>query len=703
MKHEDYVIDGGGSAGRAPSNAPGKDLTTLPPINRGVFVGAGAGSLIITLWALIAPQQAEGVLGRLVAWTADWFGAFYVLLAAVVLCFVVYLALSRYGSTKLGPEHSTPEFSTLSWAAMLFAAGIGTDLMFFAVAEPVTQYLYPPSTDPESVAAAREATAWTLFHYGISGWGMYALMGMALAYFAYRARLPLAIRSALAPIFGRRVEGPVGDAVDLAALLGTIFGVATSLGIGVVMVNVGLNVVFGIPINTASQIGIVVVGVGVATLSAVSGVDRGIKLLSLANVFLAIGLSLWILVTGKTQFLLNAFVVNVGDFVRLFPDMVTQTFPFEDTGTWMTDWTLFFWAWWIAWASFVGLFLARISRGRTIRQFVAGTLTIPFMYILMWVSIYGNSALDLIRSGDRQFGETTVEAPEQGFYLLLENYPWFIFVAALATATGLLFYVTSADSAALVMANLSSRLPTPQHDGRPALRIFWALSTGALTVAMLIVGGIGALQNATVIMGLPFAFVIILVMVGLLRALRVEGMRHDGAGQSLQSLLSGRTTADRGPGQSWRHRLGRVLSFPDEAHAEEFTEQVLLPSLYTVLDEFGTRGIDATVGPVSAGPGQEGIQLEVDPDSQHPFHYQVWRREVPVPAFGRRLPSTADVYIRMEVYLDGGTAQGYDIMDYTEEQLINDVLDQYERHLEFLQLQDSQGRSAGGKKPAATG
>src|SRR5699024_9656673 len=254
---------------------------------------------------------------------------------------------------------------------------------------------------------------------------------------------------------------------------------------------------------------------------------------------------------SKTQYLLEGLVLNIGDFFKFFPDMIMQTFPYQDTGTWMSDWTLFFWAWWVAWASFVGLFLARISRGRTIRQFVAGTLTIPFVYILMWVSIYGNSALEIIRSGDAEFGAETVLNPEGGFYELLSRYPAFTVVAGLATVTALLFSVTSADSAALVMASLSSRLPTPQHDGRAALRIFWAFTTGALTIAMLIVGGIGALQSATVIMGLPFSFVMILVMISLYRALRVEAIRLDSGEQAMPGSLSGRTTSTRGAEPRW--------------------------------------------------------------------------------------------------------------------------------------------------------
>ena len=678
--------------GEPKGEAKGKVKPSLPPVNKKVFLAAALVALAITVWALISPTNAETVLGAVVGWTSDWFGWFYVLLVLAVLVFVIYLAASRYGNTKLGPEHSKPEFGLVAWASMLFAAGISTDLMFFAVAEPVTMYLTPPSTEAETVDAARESTVWALFHYGLSGWGLYALMGMALAYFAYRMNMPLAIRSALAPIFGKRVHGALGETVDFAALLGTIFGVATSLGIGVVMVNVGLNTVFGLPIGVGTQVGIVVVGVGVATLSAVSGVDKGIKFLSILNVVLAIALSLWVLVAGNTKFLLNAFVLNITDFVRLFPNMAGQTFAFEDTGTWMTDWTLFFWAWWIAFASFVGLFLARISRGRTIRQFVLGTLTIPFIYIFMWISIYGNSALDIIRSGDVKFGEAVMLSPEGGFYDLLSRYPAFAVIAGLATITALLFYVTTADSAALVMANLSSNLRNPAEDGRAGLRIFWALSTGALTVAMLLVGGIGALQNATVIMGLPFAFVVILVMIGLYKALRVEANRVDSVDTTLPGSLARRS---RGPGhETWQRQLGRVLSFPNKARAEEFEQKVLIPTLHEVAEEMEGRGISSRCGRVDS----EGVfvddgelfQFEVDGEGEYPFRYQVWPHKVSVPSFGGMVPrGTGEDYYRMEVYLDGGTGQGYDIMGFSKEQIIDDVLDQYERHVEFLQLQEN--------------
>jgi len=651
-----------------------------------VFYGSALAILAVAIWAILAPQQAADTIGILVGWTSEWFGWFYILLATSILVFVVFLGLSRYGRTKLGPEHIQPQFSTFTWASMLFAAGIGTDLMFFAVAEPVTQYLAPPVGQGETIGAAREATVWTLFHYGISGWGMYALMGMALGYFSYRMNLPLAIRSSLFPIFGKRIHGPLGHGVDLAAVIGTIFGVATSLGIGVVQLNFGLDILFGIPESTAAQVGLVALAVLMATVSAVSGIDRGIKRLSQLNVLLAIGLALFILLAGKTVFLLNAIVLNIGDFVSGFPGLTMQTFAFDRPVDWLNGWTLFFWAWWIAWASFVGLFLARISRGRTIRQFVAGTLIIPFTYIVMWVSIFGNSAIDVVRSGDTGFGDLAMNTPERGFYTLLMEYPAFPFIAAVATFVGLLFYVTSADSGALVMGNLTSHLRTTQDDASTAVRVFWAVATGLLTVAMLVVGGVPALQNATIIMGLPFAFVMVLVMVGLYRALRVEAYRADSHRQVLPGYLSGRTGGPDGHiARPWRQRLGRAMAFPDMDSASEFTDDVALPALEDVAGELREQGVEATARADADAGGTRYVELVANIGAEHPFHYQIWPREVPIPVYGRRAPRGRDNYCRLEVHLREG-GQGYDVMGYTHSQLIDDVLDQYERHLEFLRL-----------------
>ncbi len=666
-------------------------LTDGPPIRKPVFYSAVIGVLVMATWAIFAPDQAESVLGETVARVVDWFGWFYVLLTTAVLAFVLYLALSRYGSIKLGPDHSKPQFSTFAWASMLFAAGIGTDVMFYAVAEPVSQYMVPPTGDPETIAAAREATVWTLFHYGISGWGLYALMGMALGYFTYRMNLPLAVRSALYPIFGRRIDGGLGHAVDTAAVLGTIFGVATSLGIGVVFLNQGLNILFGVPIGLGAQIGLVVLAVAMAAVSATTGVDKGIRFLSQLNVILALGLAAYVLLTGRTSFILNAVVMNVGEYAQTFPGKTMETFAFEGATEWMSLWTLFFWAWWIAWASFVGLFLARISRGRTIRQFVAGTMIIPFTYIVMWISIFGNAALDRIRGGDDAFADAALASPEAGFYSLLEEYPFSGVVIALSVFVGLLFYVTSADSGALVMGNLSSELRSVQDDAAPWLRIVWASTTGLLTIAVLAVGGIYALQYATVIFGLPFAFVIVMVMIGLFKALRVEGRRAGAVSRALPMVGSGRDTDRDGPAESsWKARLARAVNFVDVEAATAYLESVVRPALTQVAQELEDRGVPTQVTQ-AAGDGEDDedgglawVELRTV-GGDDPFVYRVQVHESPVPTYGGRMIGDRDQYARLEVHTVGG-GQDYDVMGYSTTQVIHDCLDHYEGHLEFLRL-----------------
>ncbi|MDO5711795.1 MAG: choline BCCT transporter BetT [Micrococcales bacterium] len=678
------------AATRAPEPGPETPVPVRPRVNRVVFTGSIVGVLIIAVWAIVATDQAAQILGVAVGWTAGWFGWFYILLASFVFVFVIGVGVSRFGDVRLGPQDSRPQFTTFSWAAMLFAAGIGTDLMFFSVAEPVTQYLSPPRIEGGTLEAAKEATVWTLFHYGLTGWAMYALMGMALAYFAYRLDRPLAVRSALYPLLGQRLDGWLGHLVDIAAILGTIFGVATSLGIGVVQLNVGLQMLFGIQEGLPAQTGLVLIAVVMAAISATTGVDRGIRVLSQLNVILAIGLAGWLLVTGKTQFLLNAFVMNIGDLVASFPAMTAETFAYDQPTQWMANWTLFFWAWWIAWASFVGMFLARISRGRTIRQFVAGTMIIPFTYIAMWVSIFGNSAIDRIRSGDTAFGEATMAVPEQGFYTLLTHYPAASFLIGLATFVGLLFYVTSADSGALVMANLSSRLSAVDQDGAPWLRIVWAATTGLLTVAMLAVGGIPALQNATVVMGVPFAFVMFFVMFGLYRALRVEGVRVESARHRLPHMFAGRGggEVERQLATTWRGRLGRALQRVDATEAEAYLDRIVGPALAEVASELQDRGVPATC---RRGPDL-GIELRtVAAPIEAPFVYRVQPQAVFVSAYGRRSPSAPrETTTRLQIHLDDGGAD-YDVMGYTSAQLIHDVLDQYERHLTFVRLSDVPG------------
>ncbi|MBN3082568.1 choline transporter [Pectobacterium polaris] len=662
---------------------PASETTTQQDrLNPVVFYTSAGLILTFSLMTMLFNQEANAWITHALNWVSATFGWYYLLAATLYIVFVIFIASSRFGSIKLGPEQSKPEFSLMSWAAMLFAAGIGIDLMFFSVAEPITQYMMPPEGQGQTIEAARQAMVWTLFHYGLTGWSMYALMGIALGYFSYRYNLPLTIRSALYPIFGKRINGPIGHSVDIAAVLGTIFGIATTLGIGVVQLNYGLKVLFQIPENLTVQASLILLSVIMATVSVTSGVNRGIRFLSELNVLLALGLILFLLFWGDTEFLLNALVLNVGDYINRFTGMTLNSFAFDRPTEWMNSWTLFFWAWWVAWAPFVGLFLARISRGRTIRQFVVGTLIIPFVFTLLWLSIFGNSALYQVLHGNLDFANEVMQHPERGFYSLLAQYPGFSLSASVATITGLLFYVTSADSGSLVLGNFTSRLGDINNDAPNWLRIFWSVAIGLLTLGMLMTNGVSALQNTTVIMGLPFSFVMFFIMAGLYKSLRVEDYRKASSLQTSAPMpISG---DDR---LNWKQRISRVMNFPGTTHTQKMLDNICKAAMDDVARELRLRGANVEVNelPPVEDERLNHLELLVDLGDEQNFLYQIWPQRYSVPAFTYRARSGKSDYYRLETFLLEGS-QGNDLMDYSKEQVINDILDQYERHLNFLHL-----------------
>ena len=659
-------------------NPPASEKDRINPV---VFYFSAGLILTFSLVTILYSEQAGAWIQTAVNWVSSTFGWYYMLAATLYIVFVLFMACSRFGAIKLGPEQSKPEFSLLSWSAMLFAAGIGIDLMFFSVAEPVTQYMQPPEGAGQTLEAARQAMVWTLFHYGLTGWSMYALMGIALGYFSYRYNLPLTIRSALYPIFGKRINGPIGHTVDIAAVVGTIFGIATTLGIGVVQLNYGLNVLFNIPEGLAAQTALIVLSVVIATISVTSGVDKGIRILSELNVALALGLILFVLFFGKTDFLLNALVLNVGDYINRFMGMTLNTFAFDRPTQWMNSWTLFFWAWWVAWSPFVGLFLARISRGRTIREFVLGTLIIPFTFTLLWLSVFGNAALYEIIHGNAGFAQEVMAHAERGFYLLLEQYPAFKLSASVATITGMLFYVTSADSGSLVLGNFTSKLKDINSDAPNWLRIFWSVAIGVLTLSMLMTNGISALQNTTVIMGLPFSFVIFFVMAGLYKSLKVEDYRRASASRDTAPYLA--ASSDR---LSWKKRLSRLMNYPGSRYTQQMMDGVIFPAMQEVAKELELRGGRVTLDRHAAEDNALGyIDLRVNLGEEQDFVYQVWPQQYSVPGFTYRARSGKSTYYRLETFLLEGS-QGNDLMDYSKEQVIINILDQYERHLNFIHL-----------------
>ena len=654
-----------------------------PRVNWRVFVTSSLVVLAFSVWAMAAPHHAASAMRDVVGWIATNLGWFYVLTVTLVILFVLWVAFSKEGSVRLGPDHSRPQYGLFTWVAMLFAAGVGIDMLFYSVTGPITQFVAPPAADPRSAEAAQDAVVWTMFHYGVAGWSMYALLGMAMGYFAYRWGMPLSIRAALYPLLGRRVRGTTGDVIDVFALVGTVFGVATSMGIGVVLLNVGFAWLFGLPEGLALQIALVLVAVVMTVAACTSGVDRGIRVISELNLWSAGAMMLYILVTGETAFLLNAMVENIGRFVFTLPERTVQTFAYVEGGSeWMGGWTLFFWAFWLAWGPFVGLFLARISRGRTLREFVVAAITAPVLCDFFIVTVFGNSAMHEVLSGNTEFARLAVESPEQGWYALLEMFPGAAFLIGLATLSGLLFYLTSANSGAMVMSNFSSTIPDPAQDGAKWLRIFWALLTAVLTIAMLVAGGVTTMEHATLIFALPVTVIAFLVMASFSKVLRMERAEREGR------TLRRRFDAVHGglvPEKTWRQRLARLRSYPSQKAVAQFVGRVVRPALQDVADEFRDLGHQAELRTTpNAGTGIDEHALVVNMADHRDFHYQVAAVRAPVPMIGARSMSReTDVYYRLEVFTQTGS-EGYDLMGLTQQQLINDVLDRYEAHLSFL-------------------
>ncbi|WP_193510338.1 choline BCCT transporter BetT [Cryobacterium sp. BB736] len=650
-------------------------------INWRVLVVSSVVILVFSVWVMLVPDSARATMLSVVNWIATNLGWYYVLTVTLVIGFVLWVAFSKEGKVRLGPDHSRPQYKLFTWVAMLFAAGVGIDMLFYSVTGPVVQYLDPPSGEGGTAFARQEAVVWTMFHYGIAGWSMYALLGMAMGYFAYRWGMPLSIRAALYPLLGKRVRGPLGDGISIIALVGTVFGVATSMGIGVVLLNVGFSLLFGLEQGLALQIALVIVAVVLTVAATTSGVDRGIRWISELNLWSAAAMMVYILVTGETAFLLNALVENIGRFFVTLPERTLQTFAYEPDGAeWMGGWTLFFWAFWLAWGPFVGVFLARISRGRTLREFVIAAITAPVLCDFIIVSLFGNSALFEVLQGNTEFADLAVASPEQGWYALLEMFPGAIFLIGLATLSGLLFYLTSANSGAMVMSNFSSSIPDPAQDGPKRLRIFWALLTALLTVAMLIAGGVTTMEYATLIFALPVTIIAYLVMISFSKVLRMERAEREG------QVLLRRSMAPTGghvPERSWVQRLERMRAFPSKRQVAQFLDRTVRPALEDVAVEFRNQGYQGELSSMAGAAGIDEPVLRVSMDSFRPFHYQVAIVEAPVPMFTGRMSRETDVYYRLEVFTQTGSG-GYDLMGLTKQQVIDDVLDRYEAHLAFL-------------------
>jgi len=545
--------------------------------------------------------------------------------------------------------------------------------MFFGVSEPMTHFLEPPVGEGGTIDAARNAMQVTFFHWGLHAWAIYIIIGLALAYFSFRHDLPLTLRSALYPVIGDKIYGKWGNAVDIFAILGTMFGVATSLGLGVMQVNAGLNYLFGLPVSIVVQVALIAAITCAATISVVAGLDAGIRRLSELNLVLALLLMVFVLIAGPTVMLLSSLIQNIGMYLSGLVDMTFRIYAYEPN-EWIGNWTLFYWAWWISWSPFVGMFIARISRGRTIREFILGVLLVPSGFTFLWLTIFGNSGLwlEMHEAGAGLATAVQTNMPT-AIFVLLDQLPLTGITSALATMLIVTFFVTSSDSGSLVIDIISSG----GAENPPVWqRIFWAVSEGAVAATLLVAGGLAALQTAAISSALPLIIVMFLVCYGLMKALHAEpsvrGVRP----------IATSSVPVAGGSKAWQSRLKAMLGRFKEGEAQAYLETTARQAMEEVLAQLTTQNI------LHAGIEAEEnlIRLTAGQGEEFDFLYEIKLREYSLPSVAfPELPTKKSErnYWRAEVTLLEG-AQQYDVAGYSKEELMSDILTQFENHLHLL-------------------
>lgn len=475
--------------------------------------------LVVLVGALRPAEFAEGATAILGATTRQ-LGWFYLAATFAFLLFALVVAFSQYGTIRLGAEDEEPEYSNASWFAMLFSAGMGIGLVFWGVAEPLSHYVDPPAGVPaRTPGAARAAMRYAFFHWGLHAWGIYAVLALAIAYFSFRKGEPGLVSRTLVPLLGARARGGVGAVVDILAVIATAFGVATSLGLGTLQINGGLAHLTGLPVTLGVQLTIIAIVTVLYETSAVTGLDRGIRILSNVNLLLAGALLAFTLVVGPTSFIADTFTTTLGDYLQNLVQMSLRLTPFAG-GEWIASWTLFYWAWWIAWAPFVGTFIARISRGRTIREFILGVLVAPSLFGFLWFAVFGGTALELELFRGGGLADAAVANVTTALFLTLERLPLGTVLSIVATLLIVMFFITSADSATFVLGMLTSGGSLNPSN---RIKLTWGLLQAAIAAVLLTVGGLEGLQTASIIAAAPFALIMLLVCASLFRALQEEG------------------------------------------------------------------------------------------------------------------------------------------------------------------------------------
>ncbi|UOQ46947.1 BCCT family transporter [Gracilibacillus caseinilyticus] len=496
-----------------------------------VFYISLAISIVFIAWGLIPKDvlpetNLNTVTTNIQGFLVSRFGWFYLLVTTGFLIFAIFLIVSKYGNIVLGKDGDKPEYNYLTWFGMLFSAGMGIGLVFWGAAEPVWHYHDPPYPTDTDAAAARVAMQHSFFHWGLHPWAVYATLAMALAYFQFRKDEPGLISSTLKPLFGKNMNGGFGTTINVIAVFATVFGVATSLGLGAQQIGSGIEFVTG---NVTNTVGLQLIIIAVVTvlymLSALTGLNKGIKILSTTNIVIAILLMFFLLFTGPTNFIMNFFTTTLGSYISNLPEMSFRMAPFnQDNADWLENWTIFYWAWWIAWAPFVGMFIARVSRGRTVREFVVGVLLVPTIFGALWFSVFGGSAIHLeMNEGIDIYNIMNESGSEAALFTVLENFPLTAVMAVLAVLLISTFFITSADSATFVLG-----MQTTNGDLNPnvSVKVAWGIVQSGTAAVLLWQGGLGALQTASIIAAFPFAIIMIMIVFALIKAFKEEGRTY---------------------------------------------------------------------------------------------------------------------------------------------------------------------------------
>lgn len=636
----------------------------LQKFNPTVFYPTLATILAITLFAMVFPEIASDKFKALQSGINDYFGWFYVLVVAIMVLAVLVLGFSRLGEIKLGLDHSLPKYSNISWFAMLFSAGMGIGLVFFGVAEPLMHYLAPPDADAATTQAARLAMNITFFHWGLSAWAIYALVALMLAFFAYRHGLPLSLKSAFYPLFGDRIYGFLGAMVDSFAAVSTLFGVATSLGYGVLQVNAGLSHVFNLPNDASSNLILLALLTALATISASSGVDKGIKILSNTNIAIAIIFMLLVLTLGDTVVLLRDLVQNTGNYISTFISNTFNLYAYkQENQSWLGGWTLLYWAWWLSWSPFVGVFIAKISKGRTIREFVVGVLLVPTGFTFAWLSIFGNSAIDML-ANNAALGTSVSQNSALSLFIFLDAMPLSTLLSLVAVAMVIVFFITSADSAAMVINMLTSN----GSDNTPLWqKVFWSVAIGVVAVVLLRGGGLASLQAMTIATALPLSLALLAGSVGLFRALRLDALKKETQNFAAMPLSDA--------SKSWQERLEAIVELPSKKDAAKYLKAVVVPAFGEVVQEFERLGPEASL---NAQERQASIAVNLGDESDFIYGVRLVGQDVPDYA-----NDGEETYYRAEVFLAQG-GQDYDVLGWSKSTLLNDIVEQYRKHMQFL-------------------